>query len=145
MGHNPVKITFISLITNYNHDTSYQGLNDLFLFKSVLPFVSDVSSCRSSLDYSFGIYLRVVPTCIWPCRRCFCLEDLRWRRRPPACVNTDTISITLIPSACSKVKTQESDYHSAWTVWCYCSSIYRHGTQPGKITSMSLNICLQTT
>jgi hypothetical protein len=83
MGHNPVKITFISLITNYNHDTNYQGLNSLFLFKSVLSFVSDVSSCRSFLDYSFGIYLRVVTACIWPCRRCFCLENLRRRRRPP--------------------------------------------------------------
>jgi hypothetical protein len=39
-GFNPVKITFISLITNYKHDTSYHGLNSLFLFKSVLPFVS---------------------------------------------------------------------------------------------------------
>jgi hypothetical protein len=60
-GHNPVKIAFISLISNYNHDTNYQGLSGLFLFKSVLPFVSDVSSCRSSLDYSFVIYIRVVP------------------------------------------------------------------------------------
>jgi hypothetical protein len=82
-GRNPVKITFISLITNYNHDTNCQGLSGLFLFKSVLPFVSVVSSCRSSLDYSFSIYLRVVSACIWPFRRCFCLEDLRRRRRPP--------------------------------------------------------------
>ena len=78
----PDRITFMSLITNYNHDTNYQGLSGLFLFKSVLPFVSVMSSCRSSLDYSFGIYLRVVPACIWPCRRCFFLEDLRRRRRP---------------------------------------------------------------
>jgi hypothetical protein len=28
------------LITNYKHDTNYQGLNSLFLFKSVPPFVS---------------------------------------------------------------------------------------------------------
>jgi hypothetical protein len=59
-GRNPVKITFISLISNYIHDINYQGLSGLFLFKSVLPFVSDVSSCRSSLDYSFSIYLLVV-------------------------------------------------------------------------------------
>jgi hypothetical protein len=39
-GCNPIKITFMSLITNYKHDTSYHGLNGLFLFKSVLPFVS---------------------------------------------------------------------------------------------------------
>jgi hypothetical protein len=57
MGCNPVKITFMPLIANYKHDTSHHGLNGLLLFKSVLPFIS---SCRSSLDYSFGIYLRVV-------------------------------------------------------------------------------------
>jgi hypothetical protein len=44
-GRNLVKITFISLITNYNNDTNYQGLSGLFLFKSVLPFISDVLSC----------------------------------------------------------------------------------------------------
>jgi hypothetical protein len=36
----PVKITFMSLITSYNHDTNYHGLIGLFLFKSVQPFVS---------------------------------------------------------------------------------------------------------
>jgi hypothetical protein len=30
----------VSLITNHNQNTNYQGLNGLFLFKSVLPFVS---------------------------------------------------------------------------------------------------------
>jgi hypothetical protein len=39
-GCNPVKVTFMSLITNYKHDISYYGLNGLSLFKSVLPFVS---------------------------------------------------------------------------------------------------------
>ena len=39
-GRSPVKITFMSLITSYNHDTSYHGLIGLFLFKSVYPFVS---------------------------------------------------------------------------------------------------------
>jgi hypothetical protein len=39
-GCNPVKVTFMSLITNYKHDISYHGLNGLSLFKSVLPFVS---------------------------------------------------------------------------------------------------------
>ena len=39
-GCNPVKTTFMSLTTNYEQDTSYHGLNGLFLFKSVLPFVS---------------------------------------------------------------------------------------------------------
>jgi hypothetical protein len=36
----PVKITFMSLITNYKRDTNYHGLIGLFLFKSVQPFVS---------------------------------------------------------------------------------------------------------
>jgi hypothetical protein len=39
-GRSPVEITFMSLITNYKHDTHYQGPNDLFLFKSMPPFVS---------------------------------------------------------------------------------------------------------
>jgi hypothetical protein len=39
-GRSPVKITFMYLITSYNHDTNYHGLIDLFLFKSVQPFVS---------------------------------------------------------------------------------------------------------
>jgi hypothetical protein len=38
-GCNSVKLTFMSLIANYKHDTSHHGLNGLFLFKSVLPFV----------------------------------------------------------------------------------------------------------
>jgi hypothetical protein len=36
----PVKITFMSLMTSYNHDTNHHGLIGLFLFKSVHPFVS---------------------------------------------------------------------------------------------------------
>jgi hypothetical protein len=36
----PVKITFITFTTNYNHDTNYQGSICLFIFKSVQPFVS---------------------------------------------------------------------------------------------------------
>ena len=83
MGHSPNKITFMSLITNHNHDTNYQGLCGLFLFKSVPPFVSSVSSCRSSFNCSFGIYFHIVSACISSYRRCFCLEDLQRRRRPP--------------------------------------------------------------
>jgi hypothetical protein len=40
MGRSPVKITFISSTTSYNHDTNYHGSIGLFLFKSVQPFVS---------------------------------------------------------------------------------------------------------
>jgi hypothetical protein len=82
-GRSPGKITFVSLITNYNHGTNYQGLYSLFLFKSVPPFVLSMPSCRSSFNCSFGIYLHIVSACISSCRRCFCLEDLRRRRRPP--------------------------------------------------------------
>ena len=40
MGHSPVKITFMSFTTSYNHDTNYHGPIGLFIFKSVQPFVS---------------------------------------------------------------------------------------------------------
>jgi hypothetical protein len=63
MGRSPVEITFMSLITNYKHDTNYQRLNGLFLFKSVRPSSQGMSSCRSSLGCSFGIHLRVISAC----------------------------------------------------------------------------------
>jgi hypothetical protein len=62
-GRSPVKITFMSLITSYNHDTNYHGLIDLFLFKSVQPFVLRYVA-MSKLP---GSYLRRVPS------RCICL------------------------------------------------------------------------
>jgi hypothetical protein len=34
-GRSLVKITFMSLMTSYNHNTNYHGLIGLFLFKSV--------------------------------------------------------------------------------------------------------------
>jgi hypothetical protein len=40
MGRSPVKITFVSSITSFNHDTNYHGPIGLFLFKSVQPFGS---------------------------------------------------------------------------------------------------------
>jgi hypothetical protein len=39
-GRSPIKITFISLITSYNHGTNYHGSIGLFFFKSVQLFVS---------------------------------------------------------------------------------------------------------
>jgi hypothetical protein len=39
-GRSPVKITFMSSTTSYNHDTNYHGPIGLFLFKSVQSFVS---------------------------------------------------------------------------------------------------------
>jgi hypothetical protein len=83
MRHSPDKITFVSLITNYDHNTNYQGLCSLFLFKSVPSFVLGMSPCRSPFNCRFGIYLHVMPACISSYRRCFRLEDLRRRKRPP--------------------------------------------------------------
>jgi hypothetical protein len=42
-----------------------------------------MSLCRSSLDRSFGMYLRAMFAYMPIFRRCFCLEDLRRRSRPP--------------------------------------------------------------
>jgi hypothetical protein len=84
-GRSSVEITFMSLMTNYKHDTNYRGLDGLFLFKSVSPFISRCVVMPKLQDYSFGIYLHVVSACILSCQRCFCLEDLRRRRRPPTC------------------------------------------------------------
>jgi hypothetical protein len=105
-GRSPDKITFMPLTTNHNHDTNYQGLCRLFLFKSVPPFVSSVSSCRSSFDCSFGIQLHVTPVCMSSCRRCFCLEDLRRRRRPPTVFTLTNTSLHIhkhiVPNSCNK-------------------------------------------
>jgi hypothetical protein len=45
-------------------------------------------------------------------------------------MNVNNVNVTLIPSACSKVWMQESEYNPAWTVRGYYSSIYKHGTRP---------------
>jgi hypothetical protein len=39
-GHSLCGFTFMSFITSYNHDTDHHGSIDLFIFKSVQPFVS---------------------------------------------------------------------------------------------------------
>jgi hypothetical protein len=103
-GHGPDKIKFMPLITNHNHDTNYQGLCGLFLFKSVPPFISSASSCRSSFNCSFGIHLHVTPACMSSCRMCFCLEDLWWRRRPS----------TVAPSRCYIVFRNELNPQKTW-------------------------------
>jgi hypothetical protein len=81
-GRSPDKITSVSLITNYDHNIYYQGLYSLFLFKSVSSFVFSMTPNRSSSNYNFGLYLHITPVFVLSCWRCFCLEDLRWRRRP---------------------------------------------------------------
>jgi hypothetical protein len=87
-GRSPDKIKSMFLITNYDHNTNYEGLNSLFLSKSVSSFVFIMTSSRSSLNHSFGfvriifgLYLHVTPSFILSCRRCFCLEDLRRSQR----------------------------------------------------------------
>jgi hypothetical protein len=40
IDRNLYEITFMSFTTSYNHDTNYHGSIDLFIFKSVHPFVS---------------------------------------------------------------------------------------------------------
>jgi hypothetical protein len=57
-GRNLIKITFISLITSYNHGTNYHGPIGLFLFKSVQPFVSR----HVAVPKLPGRYLRHVPS-----------------------------------------------------------------------------------
>jgi hypothetical protein len=57
-GCSPVEITFMPLTTDHKYDTSYWGLNDLFLFKSVPPFVSR----RVIMLKLSGLYLRLVPS-----------------------------------------------------------------------------------
>jgi hypothetical protein len=59
-GGSPDKITFVSLVTNYNHNACYQGLCGLFLFKSVPSFVLWTPLCRSPFNYSFSVFLHVV-------------------------------------------------------------------------------------
>jgi hypothetical protein len=71
------EITFIPFTTDYNHDTNYHGPICLFIFKSVNPSSQGMSLCRSSLEGSFG----VISVLIF--RRCFFLQDLRRRSRPP--------------------------------------------------------------
>jgi hypothetical protein len=98
----PDKITSMSLITN--HNTNYKGLYRLFLFKSVPSFVLGMSSCPSSFNCSFGIYLHVVYACISFYRRCFCLEDLRRRRRPPTVALCGAISFFITSSIREKLE-----------------------------------------
>jgi hypothetical protein len=38
-GHNPDKITFMSLIFTLNHNAIYQGLSSLFPFRSVSSLI----------------------------------------------------------------------------------------------------------
>jgi hypothetical protein len=79
-----------------------QIIRDRTVFSSLSrcrPSSQGASLCRSFLGCSFGIYLCVMSVCISSCRRCFFLEDLRRRRRPP----------TVAPSWCWIVFHNELD------------------------------------
>jgi hypothetical protein len=54
-GRSLYEITSVSLITNYDHNTDYQGLYSLFLFKSVSSFIFSMTPNRSSSNCSFDI------------------------------------------------------------------------------------------
>jgi hypothetical protein len=56
-GRSPSEITSMSPITNYDHNTDYQGLNSIFLFKSVSSFVFIMTPSRSSLSASSSAYI----------------------------------------------------------------------------------------
>jgi hypothetical protein len=77
MGRSPVIITFMPLMTSYNHDTNHNGSNGLFLLKSVEPFVSRHVAMPKLLDSSFGMYLRAVFDYTLIFRRCSFSKDLR--------------------------------------------------------------------
>jgi hypothetical protein len=81
-GRSLDKITYVSLITNYDDNTDYQGLYSLFLFKSVSSFIFSMTRNRSSSNCRFSLILHITLVLVLSCRRCFCLGDLRQRRRP---------------------------------------------------------------
>jgi hypothetical protein len=63
-----------------------QIIMDWFVFSSLSrcsPSAQGMSLCRSSLDRSFGVYLRTVFAYMLIFRSCLCLKDLRRWSRPP--------------------------------------------------------------
>jgi hypothetical protein len=57
IGHNLNKITFISLTFTVDHKASCRGLNSLFSFRSVSPFIIVIALSQSSFSHSFGASL----------------------------------------------------------------------------------------
>jgi hypothetical protein len=55
----------------------------------------------------FGLYLHVTPVFVLSCRRCFCLEDIRQRRRPP----------TAVLAHARTVRSSGRKPFRSWTVW----------------------------
>jgi hypothetical protein len=71
------------IIQTIKHYTVFSSLSR---YRPVFIMAPNRSSLNGSFGFVriiFGLYLHVTPAFILSCRRCFCLEDLRWRRRPP--------------------------------------------------------------
>jgi hypothetical protein len=103
----------------------------VFYSKSVPPFVSSVSSCQSSFNCSFDIYLHVVPACISSCRRCFCLEDLWRRRRPPTIALA--LSTCLLDLGCAT---------NTYLIWILLCSHKSKNSELVKLDPMSVMMLL---
>jgi hypothetical protein len=61
-GHGLNKITFMSLTFTIDHKANCRGLNNLFSFRSVSPFIIVVALILSSFRHSFGASLSFVQT-----------------------------------------------------------------------------------
>jgi hypothetical protein len=58
--HSLNKITFMSLTFAVDHKASCRGLNSLFSFRSVSPFIIAIMLSRSYFNHSFGASLSFV-------------------------------------------------------------------------------------
>ena len=61
-GRSPNKITFMSLTFTVDHKASCRGLNNLFFFRSVSPFIIVITLIRSFFSHIFGANLSFVQT-----------------------------------------------------------------------------------
>jgi hypothetical protein len=102
-GRNPVKITFMSLITSYNHDTNYHGLIGLFLFKSMQPFVSRRTIMPKLLGQQLRVYLRAMFDYTLIFRMCFFLRGLRRRSRPTIVVSMNSSFYSVVWHHCGQI------------------------------------------
>jgi hypothetical protein len=104
MGHNPNKITFMSLTFTTNNKASCQGSSSLFSFRSVPSSTFVIVLSRSFFGHSFGarspflqtapsyhahLHLKVEASCNSLCYTekyvSYVFEDLRKRKAPNTC------------------------------------------------------------